>query len=91
MAWRMERGGHGLPKVSPGPALPDPSKPGGWPAVVFYPLGHPTPYAYDEWSRSVRSHDIVRLGEKQQQQQQKLLQQQQDAKLIKDVYVSPTV
>jgi hypothetical protein len=27
----MERGGgHGLPKVSPGPAMPDPSTPFGW-------------------------------------------------------------
>jgi hypothetical protein len=26
---RMARGGHGLPKVSPGPAMPNPSKPCG--------------------------------------------------------------
>jgi hypothetical protein len=25
--WRMEKGGHGLPKVSPGPAIPDTSMP----------------------------------------------------------------
>jgi hypothetical protein len=29
---RMARGGHGLPKVSPGPAQPDPYMPCGWPA-----------------------------------------------------------
>jgi hypothetical protein len=38
---RMARGGHGLPKVSPGPAMPDPSTPkftvGGW-LVVFDPF-----------------------------------------------------
>jgi hypothetical protein len=52
----MARGIHGLPKVSPGPAMPDPSMPckwatpktalrpyaGRWPAAVFYPLGYPT-------------------------------------------------
>jgi hypothetical protein len=27
---RMERGGHGLPKVSPVPAMPYPSTPCGW-------------------------------------------------------------
>jgi hypothetical protein len=55
----MARGGHGLPKFSTGPAMPYPSTPCGratletkWqnerPAGVFYPFGHPTPYAYDE-------------------------------------------
>jgi hypothetical protein len=52
-------GGHGLPKVSPGQTMPNISMPCGWPslkrpynhpvsghpAAVFYPLGHPTPYA----------------------------------------------
>jgi len=58
----MVRSDHGLPKVSPGPTMPYPSIPcgqaipetalwlfQGWPtrrASVFYPLGHPTPYAY---------------------------------------------
>jgi hypothetical protein len=56
----MASGGHGLPIVSPGLAMPDPSMPcgratpgtalwplqGGQPAAVFYPFGHPTPYAY---------------------------------------------
>jgi hypothetical protein len=62
----MGRGGHGLPKVSPGPAMPYPFTPcrrvtpettlqpfqgwparrGGWPAVVFYTFGRPTPYPY---------------------------------------------
>jgi hypothetical protein len=52
---RIARGIHGLPKVSPWPAMPDPSMPcgravsgvarsqGGRPAAVFYPLGYPTP------------------------------------------------
>jgi hypothetical protein len=52
---RMARGGHGLPKVSLGPAMPYPSTPCGWPTYRagglrltsdFYPFGHPTPYAY---------------------------------------------
>jgi hypothetical protein len=57
---RTARGGHGLPKVSLGPANPYfyfPCRGGGgtpgvahptsgWPAVVFYPFGLPTPYAY---------------------------------------------
>jgi hypothetical protein len=56
---RIARGGHGFPKVSLGPAMPYPStlcrqatpettlQPfQGWPAAIFYPLGHPTPYAY---------------------------------------------
>jgi hypothetical protein len=34
---------HGLPKVSPGPTLSRPA--GGQHATVFYPFGHPTPYA----------------------------------------------
>jgi hypothetical protein len=79
-------GGHELPKVSIGPAMPDPSMPkvrkrrpkmiktenvllnqiayksrrylqpflgwrtrrAGWPTAVFYPFGHPTPYAYGQ-------------------------------------------
>lgn len=46
-------GGHGLPKVSLGPAMPYPlcpagvSSQGGRSAAVFYPLGYPTPYASD--------------------------------------------
>jgi hypothetical protein len=50
---RMARGGHGLLKVSPGHVMLDPSTPcgwttpqGGWPAAVFFPLGHPTLYVY---------------------------------------------
>jgi hypothetical protein len=53
---RVARGIHGLPKVSPGPVMPDPPMPcgratpgvacpqGGPPAAVFNPLGYPTPY-----------------------------------------------
>jgi hypothetical protein len=45
---------YGIPKVSPGPAMPFPSTPvsgvarlqGGRAAAVFHPFGHPTPYAY---------------------------------------------
>jgi hypothetical protein len=45
-----------LPKVSWEPAMPDPSTAvlgvaspqGGRPAAVFFPFGHPTPYAYDQ-------------------------------------------
>jgi hypothetical protein len=58
----MTRGGPGLPKVSPGPAIPDPSTlrgratpetavwpfQGGRPATVFYPLGNPMTYASDK-------------------------------------------
>jgi hypothetical protein len=49
----------GLPKVSPGPAMPYHSMPCWratpetaswpfleWPAAVSYPFGHPTPYVY---------------------------------------------
>jgi hypothetical protein len=47
---RMAWGEHGLPKVSPEPAMPNPLTPlqplPGQPAAVFYPFGHPTPYAY---------------------------------------------
>jgi hypothetical protein len=56
------RGGHGLPKISPEPAMPEPSTrcrraspemsvlgvarlQDRLPGAVFYPLGHPTPYA----------------------------------------------
>jgi hypothetical protein len=42
----MVRGIHELPKVSPGPAMPDPSTllcQGEQPAAIFYPLGYPTP------------------------------------------------
>jgi hypothetical protein len=55
----MARGGLGLPKVSPGPAMPYPSMPcgrvtpekalwlaGGPPVANFYPFGHPITYAY---------------------------------------------
>jgi hypothetical protein len=38
---RTGRGIHGPPKVSPGPAMPDPSTP------VFFPLGYPFPYGPD--------------------------------------------
>jgi hypothetical protein len=40
---RMTKGGHGFPKVPSGPAMPYPSTP----VAVFYPFGHPTPYAFD--------------------------------------------
>jgi hypothetical protein len=46
---RMGRGGHRLPKVSHMPVMPDPSTPCGRATpetAVFYPFGHPTPYAY---------------------------------------------
>jgi hypothetical protein len=44
---RMARGIQELPKVSPGPAMPDPSMQGGRPAAIFYPLGYPTPYGLE--------------------------------------------
>jgi hypothetical protein len=58
MHGHMARGGHGLPKVSFGSAMPYPSTPcgqntpgvgrlqGGWPTAVSYPFGHPMLYAY---------------------------------------------
>jgi hypothetical protein len=42
----LGRGGHGLPKVSPGAALPYPCMSCGRPLAVFFPFGHPMPYAY---------------------------------------------
>jgi hypothetical protein len=50
----MARSGHGLPKVSPRPfyALKRPygrfrgDPPAGQPTAMFYPFGHPSPYAY---------------------------------------------
>jgi hypothetical protein len=48
--WQRVATGHGLPKVSPGPAKPHPSTPStthGWPTAVLYPFGHPMPYAYN--------------------------------------------
>jgi hypothetical protein len=47
---RLTRGGHGLPRVSPGPFY---ALQGGRPAAGFYPFGHPTPYAYEERGRIV--------------------------------------
>jgi hypothetical protein len=53
---RTGRGIHGLPKVLPGPAKPDPYTPcrwatpktalqqGGQPAAIFFPLGYSFPY-----------------------------------------------
>jgi hypothetical protein len=51
----MARGGHKLPEVTLGPAIPylfmpcgrfRDGYPKGWqPGAVFYPLGHPMPYA----------------------------------------------
>jgi hypothetical protein len=42
---------------------------GGWPAAVFYPLGHPTPYAYEQVTRtnggiknSTASNGFVLIG-----------------------------
>jgi hypothetical protein len=49
---RTTRGDHGLSKVSPEPAMHDPFTPCGRATPnmalqpVFYPFGHPTPYAY---------------------------------------------
>jgi hypothetical protein len=70
----MARGGHGLPKVSPGPIMPylfmhcRPATPEKalhsfqqWPATDFYPLGHPTPYAYARKSPNPKTR--VREGE----------------------------
>jgi hypothetical protein len=57
----MARSGHGLPKLLTGTAMPNPSTTSGgatpdwpfqefqqcgWPAAIFYPLRHPTPYTY---------------------------------------------
>jgi hypothetical protein len=39
---RTGRGIHGLPKVSCGPAMPDPA--GERPAAIFFPFGYPFPY-----------------------------------------------
>jgi hypothetical protein len=65
----MERGGHGLLKVSPAPAVQYPSMPcgkvggrvGRRPAAIFYPLQHPTPYAYaiDEWRRLFSLRHVI--------------------------------
>jgi hypothetical protein len=44
----MARGDHELPKVSLGPAMPDPTMPYGRPEDVLHPLGHPMPYASDQ-------------------------------------------
>jgi hypothetical protein len=44
---RTGRGIHGLPKVSPRPAMPNPYTPCGRPAAVFFPLGYPFPYGPD--------------------------------------------
>jgi hypothetical protein len=52
---RMARGGHGLPKVSLEPAMPDPSidlrgpplkREGRRPKAVFYHFGHLTPFRF---------------------------------------------
>jgi hypothetical protein len=48
---RLARDGHGLPRISLGPAKPYPSMPcglsqGSLLAAVFYPFRHPMPYAY---------------------------------------------
>jgi hypothetical protein len=49
----MAKDGHGLPKVSPGPAMPSLTAvsavarlQGRRLTAVFYPFGHPSPYAY---------------------------------------------
>jgi hypothetical protein len=45
----MAKGGHGLPKVSPEPAMPNPSTPcerATPETAIFYPFEHSTPYAY---------------------------------------------
>jgi hypothetical protein len=54
---RTGRGIHGLPKVSTGPAMPNPytavwevARPqGGRPVAVFFPLGYPFPYGPESW------------------------------------------
>jgi hypothetical protein len=54
---RIARVGHALPEVSLGPAIPYPSTLCGqatpetalWSVAVFNPLGHLTPYAYEEY------------------------------------------
>jgi hypothetical protein len=44
----MARGGHVLPKVSPGPTMPYPlTSCGRATSVAVYPFGHPRPYAYE--------------------------------------------
>jgi hypothetical protein len=55
--------GHGLPKVSPGPPSKRPygrfwgTRPkGGWPAAVFLPFRHPTPYACALRRRAVMAY-----------------------------------
>jgi hypothetical protein len=61
----VARGGHGIPKVSPEPAMPNPSTTcgqltisgvagpqGSWPAAVSYNLGRPTPFAYAVLSKT---------------------------------------
>jgi hypothetical protein len=48
----MARSGHGLPKVSPRPAMSYRSVPCGQNTpkmAVFYPFGDPTPYAYGKF------------------------------------------
>jgi hypothetical protein len=68
---RMARGSHGLPKVSPGSAMPYPFTPvsgvahpqGRWPVAVFYPLGHFTPYAYG--TAESTDHDGLHCGNSQ--------------------------
>jgi hypothetical protein len=56
------RGGHGLPKILPGPTMPIAQPfyalwvtrlPCRRPAAILYPLGHPSPYAYDEGRKFV--------------------------------------
>jgi YD repeat-containing protein len=88
----MARGGHGLPKVSLGLAMPYPFAPwgratpqtgmaypqGGQPAAVFYPFGHPLPYAYDFSSRSIKD----RVNDKQTRQTTTKLQIQYITKTI---------
>jgi hypothetical protein len=49
---RTGRGIHGLPKVSCGPALPNPYTQGGQLAAICFPLGYPTPYGPDRVSPS---------------------------------------
>jgi hypothetical protein len=72
---RMVRGGHGLHKVLHGTTMPYPSTPypskavsgvarlqGGQPTAVFYPFGHPTPYAHANLDERSNAEDVRVFG-----------------------------
>jgi len=61
----MARDGHGLPKVSPRPAIAYPSTPCG--QAMCYPFGHPPPYAHEKdldirqelkWKSAIRDRPL---------------------------------